>query len=320
MKYIVTGGMGFIGSNLSEYLAKDHDVTIIDDGATGRYINIKDLVENKTGDSGTAEDLGNSVNFVKGSITDLDLLKKEFEDADGIFHQGAIPSVPRSVADPARTSNVNIEGTLNVLIAARDCGVRKVVFASSSSVYGNTPTLPKVETMCPSPLSPYALQKLAGETYCRIFTDLYGLDTVALRYFNVFGPKQDPNSQYAAVIPNFIKKVLNKEAPIIYGDGEQTRDFTYVKNVIQANVKAMESDATGFYNIACGERISLNNLAKNIMEILNFDTEPIYEEPRVGDVRDSLADISKANKAFNYKPEYSLNDGLRETIEWYQNQ
>lgn len=308
MKYIVTGGMGFIGSNLSEYLAKDHDVTILDDGATGRMSNIEGLISDK------------KVQFEKGSITDLPLLNNLFEGVDGVFHQGAIPSVPRSVNDPVRTNEANITGTLNVLTAARDCGVKKVVFASSSSVYGNTPTLPKHEGMSPSPLSPYALQKLTGETYCGLFTDLYGLKTTALRYFNVFGPKQDPNSQYAAVIPNFITKILNKESPVIYGDGEQTRDFTYVKNVIQANVKAMESSATGFYNVACGERISLNELARTIMEILTFEMDPIYEEPRMGDVRDSLADISKANLAFGYKPEYNLKEGLEETIAWYKNQ
>ena len=309
MRYVVTGGMGFIGSNLAEYLSQqNHEVIILDDGATGRYSNIQEMVENQ------------SVTFIEGSITDPDLLNETFSGADGIFHQGAIPSVPRSVADPARTNKVNIEGTLNVLIAARDCNVRKVVFASSSSVYGNTPTLPKHEGMTPHPLSPYAIQKLTGEYYCRVFNELYGLQTVALRYFNVFGPKQDPTSQYAAVIPNFIKRLLNKESPIIYGDGEQTRDFTYVKNVIQANVKAMESDATGIFNIACGERISLNELARTIMKILDFETDPVYEDPRVGDVRDSLADISQAHTAFGYKPEYNLAKGLQETILWYQTQ
>ena len=309
MRYVVTGGMGFIGSNLAEYLSQqNHEVIILDDGATGRYSNIQEMVENQ------------SVTFIEGSITDPDLLNETFSGADGIFHQGAIPSVTRSVADPARTNKVNIEGTLNVLIAARDCNVRKVVFASSSSVYGNTPTLPKHEGMTPHPLSPYAIQKLTGEYYCRVFNELYGLQTVALRYFNVFGPKQDPTSHYAAVIPNFIKRLLNKEPPLIYGDGEQTRDFTYVKNVIQANVKAMESDASGIFNIACGERISLNELARTIMDILNFEIDPVYEDPRAGDVRDSLADISQAHTAFGYKPEYDLTKGLQETVEWYQNQ
>lgn len=308
MKYLITGGMGFIGSNLSEYLSKEHEVIILDDGTTGRISNIQNLISN------------NKIKFVNGSITDLSLLKKQFINVDGVFHQGAIPSVPRSISDPIRTNEANVTGTLNVLTAARDCGVKKVVFASSSSIYGDTPTLPKHEGMCPNPLSPYALQKLTGETYCTLFTELYGLDTVALRYFNVFGPKQDPNSQYAAVIPNFIKKLLNKEPPIIYGDGEQTRDFTYVKNVIQANVRAMESSATGIYNIACNERVSLNKLAKTIMEIIGFEIDPIYEESRPGDVKHSLADISKAKNAFNYNPEYSLIEGLKETVEWFQNQ
>ncbi len=309
MRYVVTGGMGFIGSNLAEYLSQQqHEVIILDDGATGRYCNIQEMVDNQ------------SVTFTEGSITDPDLLNQTFSGADGIFHQGAIPSVPRSIADPARTNKVNIEGTLNVLIAARDCNVRKVVFASSSSVYGNTATLPKHEGMIPHPLSPYAIQKLTGEYYCRVFTELYGLQTVALRYFNVFGPRQDPASDYAAVIPNFIKRLLSKEPPIIYGDGEQTRDFTYVKNVVQANIRAMESDCTGVFNIACGECVSLNDLAAMIMDIIGIHIDPIYDAPRPGDVRDSLADILKAREQFNYHPEYDLTSGLMETIEWYRDQ
>jgi nucleoside-diphosphate-sugar epimerase len=306
MRYIVTGGSGFIGSNLAEALSSDHDVIILDDFSTGRHENIRDIIN--TG----------NIRCIKGSITDLGLLKVLFEDADGIFHQAAIPSVPRSVADPATTNEANVTGTLNVLIAARDCGVAKVVLASSSSIYGDTPTLPKHEGMLPSPLSPYAIQKLAGEYYARVFSDLYGLRTAALRYFNVFGPRQDPTSQYAAVIPNFITRLLAGEAPVIYGDGEQTRDFTYVQNVVQANVRAMESDAEGIFNIACGERISLNELARTIMEILDVAVDPIYEAPRPGDVRDSLADISRAQEAFGYAPEYDLKRGLEETIGWYE--
>lgn len=305
---MVTGGSGFIGSNLTEALSVNHDVTIIDNISTGRRENLDGLL-----------DLDN-VTFVEGSITDLDLLLDVFRNKDGIFHQGAIPSVPRSVADPIATNQAGIDGTLNVLVAANECGVRKVVYASSSSVYGDTPTLPKHEAMIPNPMSPYAVTKISGEYYCSVFSRLYDLQTVCLRYFNVFGPRQDPASTYAAVIPKFVNRLLAGEAPIIYGDGEQTRDFTYIKNVIQANVKAMESDVSGVFNIACGDRISLNDLARTIMEILDIEIEPVYEAPRPGDVRDSLADISAARSAIGYEPEYTMKQGLEETIAWYKNQ
>ncbi|WFN34989.1 SDR family oxidoreductase [Methanogenium sp. S4BF] len=308
MHYVVTGGSGFIGSNLTEALSVNHDVTIIDNLSTGRRENLDGLV-----------DLEN-VTFVEGSITDLDLLMDAFHNKDGIFHQGAIPSVPRSVADPIATNKAGIDGTLNVLVAAKECGVRKVVYASSSSVYGDTPTLPKHEGMIPNPMSPYAVTKITGEYYCSVFSRLYDLQTVCLRYFNVFGPRQDPASTYSAVIPKFVNRLLAGEAPVIYGDGEQTRDFTYIKNVIQANVKAMESDASGVFNIACGDRISLNKLATTIMEILDIGIEPVYEASRPGDVRDSLADISAARSAFGYEPEYTMKQGLEETIQWYKNQ
>jgi len=308
MHYVVTGGSGFIGSNLTEALSVNHDVTIIDNFATGRRENLDGLV-----------DLEN-VTLVEGSITDLDLLLDVFKNKDGIFHQGAIPSVPRSVADPIATNQAGIDSTLNVLVAANECGVRKVVYASSSSVYGDTPVLPKHEAMMPNPMSAYAVTKITGEYYCSVFSHLYDIQTVCLRYFNVFGPRQDPTSTYAAVIPKFVNRLLAGEAPIIYGDGEQTRDFTYIKNVIQANVKAMESDTSGVFNIACGDRISLNDLANTIMEILNIKIEPVYEAPRPGDVRDSLADISDARSAIGYEPEYMMKQGLEETIAWYKNQ
>ncbi|WFN34999.1 SDR family oxidoreductase [Methanogenium sp. S4BF] len=308
MHYVVTGGSGFIGSNLTEALSVNHDVTIIDDLSTGRRKNLNGLV-----------DLEN-VTFVEGSITDLDLLLDVFRNKDGIFHQGAIPSVPRSIADPIATNQAGIDGTLNVLVAAKECGVRKVVYASSSSVYGDTPTLPKHEGMIPNPMSPYAVTKITGEYYCSVFSRLYDIQTVCLRYFNVFGPRQDPASTYAAVIPKFVNRLLAGEAPVIYGDGEQTRDFTYIKNVIQANVKAMESDECGVFNVACGDRISLNELATTIMEILDIEIEPVYEASRPGDVRDSLADISAASSAFGYEPEYTMKQGLEETIAWYKNQ
>jgi UDP-glucose 4-epimerase len=306
LKYVVTGGAGFIGSHIAESLSKKHEVIILDNLFTGKRENIESLLDEKT------------IECVEGSITDSSLLHDVFQNADGIFHQAAIPSVPRSIDNPAATNEANITGTLHVLIAAKDCGVKKVVYASSSSVYGDTPTLPKVESMTPNPKSPYAVSKLAGEYYCRVFSEVYGLDTVSLRYFNVFGPRQDPKSEYAAVIPKFITRILDGTPPIIYGDGEQTRDFTYVKNVVQANIRAMESDARGVFNIACGECISLNDLASIIMDIIGIHIDPIYDAPRPGDVRDSLADILKAQEQFNYYPEYDLKSGLMETIEWYR--
>ncbi len=306
MRYIVTGGSGFIGSNLVDALVRDHDVVIIDDLSTGRRENIEHL-------------LGHGrVTLVERSVTDVDLLREVFAGADGVFHQAAIPSVPRSVENPLATNEANVTGTLSVLVAARDCGVPKVVAASSSSVYGDTPVLPKHEAMPPDPLSPYAVSKLADEYYGRVFSDLYGVQTVFLRYFNVFGPRQDPDSEYAAVIPKFITRLLAGEPPVIYGDGRQTRDFTFVKDAVQANIRAMQSDAQGVFNIACGRRISLNELAAVLMEIVGLHLHPIYEEPRPGDVRDSLADISRAREAFGYDPRYSLRDGLRETVAWFR--
>ncbi|QYZ79868.1 SDR family oxidoreductase [Methanofollis formosanus] len=305
MKYIITGGAGFIGSNLAGALSQNHEATIIDNLSTGRIENIQDLIDRE------------DIRFVQGDINDATLLLDLFQDADGIFHQAALPSVQRSVKNPMATHKANVTGTLNVLLAARDAGVRKVVMASSSSVYGNTPTLPKHEGMIPHPLSPYAVSKIADEYYASVFSDLFGVQTVCLRYFNVFGPRQDPNSQYAAVIPNFVKRILNDQPPIIYGDGKQTRDFTYIKNVVQANIRAMESDAQGAFNIACGERIDLLELASTIMEIVGKDLQPVHEAPRPGDVRDSLADISRAREAFGYAPEYDLKTGLMETIGWF---
>lgn len=306
MRYVVTGGAGFIGSNLSETLAQDHDVVIIDNLATGRWVNIEHLLDHPR------------VTFVEGSINDLQLLNDVFKGADGIFHQAAIPSVPRSVRDPLASNEANIAGTLNVLVAAKDCKVPAVVAASSSSVYGDTPVLPKVETMVPNPLSPYAVTKYADECYGRVFTDLYGLRTVFLRYFNVYGPRQDPKSEYAAVIPKFTTRLLAGEQPIIFGDGEQTRDFTFVADVVQANIKAMQSDARGVFNIACGRRISLNELASTLMDIIGFNCQPIYEAPRIGDVRDSLADITHARETFGYTPQYTLKKGLQETVAWFR--
>jgi len=307
MKYIVTGGAGFIGSHIVEELAQQkHEVVIFDNLFSGKMKNIQPFLKKK------------DISFVEGTITDLPLLKKNFEEADGIFHEGAIASVPLSITNPLATNETNITGTLNVLIAARDCGVRKVLFASSSSIYGNTPSLPQHENMIPNALSPYAVSKLTGEHYMKVFSEIYGLKTLSLRYFNVFGPRQDPNSEYAAVIPKFITKILRHESPTIFGDGRQTRDFTYVKDVVQANVRAMESDAQGMFNVAYSKRIDLNELANMIMEITGITVPLIYKPPQIGDVRDSLADIRGAQDAFGYAPEYTVKKGLAETIAWFQ--
>jgi UDP-glucose 4-epimerase len=306
-KYAVTGGAGFIGSHLSEYLTNQgHEVIIFDNLFSGKKENISHLLQ-----------LSN-VTFTEDTITSLDSLKKAFTGVDGIFHQAAIASVPRSVKNPLATNEANITGTLNVLIAARDCGVKKVIYASSSSVYGDTPTLPKREDMTPLPKSPYAISKLTGEYYCKAFSELYGLKAVSLRYFNVFGPRQDPASEYAAVIPKFITRILKKESPIIYGDGKQTRDFTYVKDVIQANVKAMTSNAEGIFNVAYNNRIDLLELSSIIMDEIGNYQPVLFENPRSGDVRDSLADISAGKKAFDYSPNFTVKSGLKETIEWYR--
>jgi len=298
----VTGGAGFIGSNLAEELATSNNVIIIDDLSTGKKENIANLLQR------------DNVKFIQGSIVDLKLLKESFRGIDFVFHLAALPSVPRSIEDPRATNEVNITGTLNVLLAARDNNVNKVVYTSSSSVYGDTPTLPKSEDMPPNPQSPYALTKMVGEYYCRIFHQIYNLPTICLRYFNVYGPRQDPNSQYAAVIPRFIARVSQGKPPVIYGDGNQTRDFTYIKDAIQANLIAAEDSATGIFNIGRGERISINNLAKTILNIMGKDLQPVYEPPLPGDVRHSLADVSKARK-IGYNPKYDLEAGLKQTIE-----
>ena len=309
MKVVITGGCGFIGSNLAHELADENEVIVIDDLSTGRSENNEDLLNNE------------NYRFVKGSITDLDLLKQIFDGADYVFHQAAIPSVPRSIKDPAKTNEVNISGTLNVLIAAEHNNVKKVVYASSSSVYGDTPALPKEEGMIPNPLSPYAVSKLTGEYYCKVWSDIYGLKTASLRYFNVYGPKQDPSSEYAAVIPKFITRVLNGEPPIIYGDGEQTRDFTFVKDVVSANILAAKSSGTGIFNIGGGQRISINELAETIIKASGTGTDPglTYMEPREGDVKHSLADIHRAESIIGYNPAYTLDDGLEETIRGFSN-
>ena len=301
-KVIVTGGAGFIGSHLAERLVgQGYQVIVLDDLSTGKIENIKELLKNDI------------VEFIKGSVIDLSLLRKLFQSVAYIFHEAAIPSVPRSIENPQASHEVNVSGTLNVLLAARENGVQKVVYASSSSVYGDTPSLPKREGIMPHPLSPYAATKLAGEYYCQVFHEVYKLPTVCLRYFNVYGPRQDANSQYATVIPRFIKRASESNSPIIFGDGEQTRDFTFVKDAVEATILAVESDACGLFNIARGESVTINELAKLVISIIGNNVEPIHQEPRPGDVRHSLADISRA-RTLGYEPKYSLQAGLAKTI------
>lgn len=303
-KYLVTGGAGFIGSHIAEALL-DHgeSVCVFDNLATGRETNLAVLKER--------------AQFIQGDLRDFDAVKATMKGVEVVFHQGALASVPRSIVDPVSSLETNINGTQNVLLAARDAGVRRVVFASSSSVYGNTPTLSKREDMPTDPMSPYAVQKLTGELLCKVFTPIYGLETVALRYFNVFGPRQDPASEYAAVIPRFLTALIEGKRPIVFGDGEQTRDFTYIKNVVQANLLAASSpDAVGqAINIGCGEQISLNSVLRIAGELLGVTVDAEYREPRPGDVRDSRADISLARHLLDYKPVVGFREGLAATLD-----
>ena len=305
-RYLVTGGAGFIGSHIAETLLKQGEcVRVFDNYVTGRESNLDAL----KGLSGTLE-------ILTGDLRDMDAVKTAVAGTEVVFHQGALASVPRSIVNPVLSLETNVNGTQNVLLAARDAGVRRVVYASSSSVYGNTPTLPKHEEMPTAPLSPYAVQKLTGELLCGVFTRVYGLETVALRYFNVFGPRQDPASEYAAVIPRFLTALLEKQQPIVFGDGEQTRDFTYVENVVQANLLAATSkEAIGqAMNVGCGECVSLNAVLRLAGELLGIQPEVEYREPRSGDVRDSLADISKAKQLLGYTPQIKFAQGLERTL------
>ena len=306
---LVTGGGGFIGSHLAEaLLKKGHGVRILDDFSTGKRENL------------TFRNHTPSLDIVEGDIRDLVLCQKAMVGVDYVFHQAALPSVQRSVEDPLGSNAVNVGGTLNVLLAARDAKVKRVMYASSSSIYGDTPMLPKKEDMSPTPLSPYALQKYTGEQYCRLFSQLYGLETVSLRYFNVFGPRQDPNSVYSAVIPRFIEALLHRRSPIVYGDGEQSRDFTYIDNVVQANVLAMSAQRLQgeIVNIACGQRISLNQLLGLLKQFIPSERPAVYEKARPGDVRHSLADISKAKDCLRYEPIASIETGLKRTVEFFE--
>jgi len=303
-KYLVTGGAGFIGSHIAEaLLQRGETVCIFDNLATGRQANLQVL--------------RGQVQFIQGDLRDFDTVKGAMKSVEVVFHQGALASVPRSIADPVASLETNVNGTQNVLLAARDMGVRRVVYASSSSVYGDTPVLPKHEDMPTNPMSPYAVQKLTGELLCSVFTRVYGLETVALRYFNVFGPRQDPTSEYAAVIPRFLTALLEGRRPIVYGDGEQTRDFTYIANVVHANLLAATSHAAvGFaMNIGCGERISLNSVLLLAGELLGARIEADYRDPRPGDVRDSLADIHLAQRLLGYQPSINFREGLAYLLE-----
>lgn len=309
MKYLITGGAGFIGSNIAEELLnRGHQVRILDNFSTGRRENISEFLE--------------EIELIEGDLRNYHNVREAADGMDFVLHQGALPSVPRSVSDPISTNEVNVTGTLNVLYAAKDARVKRVVFASSSSVYGNSPTLPKQEDMPAEPLSPYAVSKLAGEKYCRVFAGIYGLHTVALRYFNVFGPRQNPDSQYSAVIPRFIKAILHDESPVIYGDGEQSRDFTYITNTIEANILATEADCPPgiFMNCAVHQRTSLNELVEAINRILGKNIKAIYTEPRAGDVKHSFADIERLKQALGFEPPVLFEEGLRRTIGWYQRQ
>lgn len=308
---LVTGGAGFIGSNLVHALLRQGmRVRVFDNLSTGRLVNLEDLI----GD----------IDFVEGDIRDLDAISAATQGASVVFHEAAIASVARSVADPLTSNDVNITGTLNVLLAARDASVQRVVFASSSSVYGEQTTLPVHEGLLPTPLSPYGVTKLAGERYLRSFFEVYGLPTVSLRYFNVYGPRQNPRAEYAAVVPKFILAALEAEPMTIFGDGEQTRDFIYIGDVVQANLIAADStpDAWGgVFNTAAGDRHSVNDLARAVLGSVDHPTaQPLHEPARAGDVRESHADVSAALRVLGYSPEYRFEDGIARTVAWFAEQ
>lgn len=304
MKALVTGGAGFIGSHIAARLVEDgHEVRVLDNFSTGDRANLAVL--------------DGSFELVEGDMQSYERAHNAVQGCEVVFHQAALPSVPRSIQDPLTSNSANVVGTLNLLLAARDSEVRRVVFASSSSIYGADETLPKREDLPSMPISPYAVAKQAGEAYCRSFSRVYGLETVALRYFNVFGPRQDPLSQYSAVIPKFITALLRGESPVVYGDGEQSRDFTYIDNVVDANLRAAAAEGVEgeTFNIACGDRISLNRLLEEIRAIVGSDVEATYLEPRQGDVKHSLADIGRARERLGYEPIVGFNEGLQRTVE-----
>ena len=305
--YLVTGGAGFIGSSIVEELIKrGHEVRVIDNLITGKRENIEPFLD--------------KIEFLEEDIRDYETCRRAVSGVDFVLHQAALPSVPRSIEDPILANDINVNGTLNLLLASKEAKVRRFVFASSSSVYGDDPTLPKIESTQGNPLSPYALTKRVGEKYCRVFSVIYGLPTISLRYFNIFGPRQDPASQYAAVIPSFISRMLAGNKPTIFGDGEQSRDFTFVGNVVEANFLATEVEIVSgeAFNVGCGEKTTVNSLAARINEILNTKIDPEYDKPRPGDIRHSFADITKARDMLKFEPKIDFRKGLEKTIRWYQ--
>jgi UDP-glucose 4-epimerase len=305
--YVVTGGGGFIGSHIvEELLHRNQTVRVIDNFSTGRRENV--------------EEFSGDIELIEEDIASTPDLARHLRGADYVIHQAAIPSVPKSIIQPVPSHHANVTGTFNLLLASRDAGVKRVVYASSSSLYGDSITLPKHEGMMPNPLSPYGAQKLFGEMYCQVFTRTYGLETAALRYFNVFGPRQDPSSQYSGVLSLFITAVLQGKQPKIYGDGLQSRDFTYVKNVVEANLLActVPGVAGEAFNVACGDRITVNSTLQLINKIVGMDVTPIYADPRPGDIKHSQADISKAQSKLGYNPQVNFEEGLRHTIDWYR--
>jgi len=305
--FLVTGGAGFIGSNICRKLiSKGCFVRVIDNLLTGKKSNLSDII--------------NKIEFIEADMGDENIARTAMKDIDVVLHQGALPSVPKSIDNPAATHKHCVDATFTLLLAARDAGIKRFVYAASSSAYGDTPTLPKIETMHTEPLSPYAAAKLAGEYYCSVFYRSFGLETISLRYFNVFGPYQDPTSQYAAAIPAFVTSILKDEPPTIYGDGEQSRDFTYIDNVVEANLLAARTEQTAgeVINIACGQRVTVNEIINMINDLVGKNVKPRYVDPRPGDVKHSLADITLAEKLIGFKPNVSFREGLRLAIDWYR--
>ena len=306
-KFLVTGGAGFIGSNIcKELISQDCFVRVIDNLLTGKKSNLASIID--------------KVDFIQADMGDAEVARSVMKDIDVVLHEGALPSVPLSVDDPASTHRHCVDATFTLLLAARNAGVKRFVYAASSSAYGDTPTSPKVETMKPMPLSPYAVAKLVGEYYCSVFYQVFGLETISLRYFNVFGPQQDPTSQYAAAVPAFVTAILKDEPPVIYGDGQQSRDFTYVDNVVQANLLAARAKQTKgeVINIACGLPVTVNEIIAMINKTVGKDIKPNYTDPRPGDIKHSLADISLARKLIGFKPKVSFKEGLQLAIDWYR--
>jgi nucleoside-diphosphate-sugar epimerase len=308
-RYLVTGGAGFIGSHLVERLVgAGAEVRVLDDFSTGRRENLESFMER--------------IELIEGTMVDLETCRASCAEVDYVLHQAALPSVQRSVEDPLGTHAADATGSLNLLVAARDAGVRRFIYAGSSSAYGDTPVLPKEESMSGLPRSPYAVAKLSGELYARVFAQVMGLETVVLRYFNIFGARQDPNSQYSAVIPLFITLALDGRSPTIHGDGEQTRDFTHVDNAVQANLLACASRANGVvgevFNVGCGDRISVNQLWQEVQRVTGTRLDPVYGPPRPGDVRNSLADLTKIRDRLGYRPSVSLREGLTRTCDWFR--